>query len=127
VIQKRNSGSSVVTLGNVRVNDFAQPLQVGLQLAAPPYPVSYSPASLGAIAANGWTGNNTSGLADQLWRFNDASGAFVQYYLRADGISWRQVGGLTDVAASELFGSNSVIMINRKTADPAYVLVYPGS
>jgi hypothetical protein len=123
MLRKTGAASEVVNLGNVRVNDFARPLKTGLQLVAPPYPVAYSPSSLGATAANGWTGNNLPGSADQLWTFNSATGAFVQYFLRGDGVTWRQVGLTTDVSASQLFGSSSAFMVSRKTDDASYVLV----
>ena len=35
------------------------------------------------------TGSNTPSLADQIQLFNNSTGSFMTYYLRADGVTWR--------------------------------------
>lgn len=125
IIQKRTAAATLVSTGGVRVNDFAMPLAVGLSFRAPAYPINFTPASLGGTVANGWTGNNTSGSADQLRVLNAAGSAFNAYYLRADGTSWRLTTGATNVATTELFSYDSGFMVSRKSADTNYILNSP--
>ncbi len=125
IVQKRVAAATLVSTGGVRVNDFSMPLNVGLSFRAPAYPINFTPSSLGGTAVNGWTGNNTSGSADQLRVLNAGGSAFNAYYLRADGSSWRLTTGATNVASSELFTFDSGFMVSRKTADTNYILTSP--
>lgn len=125
IVQKRGAPSSMVVTGGVRVNDFAMPMPVGLSFRAPPYPISYSPASLGATSANGWTGSLSPAAADQLRLLNSSGTNFDSYYLRNDGVTWRLSTGTTNVADVELFNYDTGFLIARKTADTNYILVSP--
>jgi hypothetical protein len=124
-VTKRSSPTSFTSVGTVRMNDFAFPMPSGSTFRAPGFPVSYSPASLGGNSANGWTGNNNANLADQLQVFDAASGTFTSYFLRGDGINWRQFGTTTTVTSDELFADNRPFMVLRRAGDQNYVLVNP--
>jgi hypothetical protein len=125
LVRKITSASSFTSVGTVRMNDLAFPMPQGASFRAPGFPVSYSPASLGGTAANGWTGNNNQAIADQLQVFNPLTGAFTAYYLRGNGTEWRAVGGATSVTADQLFASDAPFMVLKRQADLDYILVNP--
>jgi len=125
LVTKRSVPSSFTSVGTVRNNDFAFPLPQGASLRAPGFPVSYSPASLGGTAANGWTGSNTASQADQLQVFNPATGNFTTYALRSDGVTWRAIGSTTSVTTDQLFADNRSFIVLKRQADPNYVLINP--
>ena len=124
-VTKRGSASSFTSVGTVRMNDFAFPMPVGGTFRAPGFPVSYSPASLGGTVADGWTGSNSANSADQLQVFNPGTGTFTSYFLRGDGVTWRQVGTTTTVTTDQLFADNNAFLVLRRTADQNYILVNP--
>ena len=125
LFNKVNSSATMVITGGVRVNDFSMPMPAGLSFRAPGYPISFSPASLGGTQANGWTGNNNPGLADQLQLLNPAGTAFTSHNLRTNGTEWRLSGTATVVTTSPLFSFDSGFMISRINADSNYILVSP--
>jgi len=124
-VTKRNLPTTYTSVGAVRMNDFAFPMPAGSTFRAAGFPVSYSPASLGGTAANAWTGSNNANLADQLQVFDSTSGTFTTYFLRGDGVTWRQTGTTATVTSDELFADNRPFMILRRQADQNYVLVNP--
>jgi len=124
LFSKRSAPGALTLTGSVRTNDFAMPMPVGLSFMSPGFPISYSPASLGGIAANGWTGSNTLSLADQIRIFNPVTGAFVTNFLRANG-AWAQ--GAATVTTSELISFNNAFLLSRRTADPIYFLSAPAN
>lgn len=124
-VTKRGSASSFTSVGTVRMNDFAFPMPAGGTFRAPGFPVSYSPASLGGTTSDGWTGSNSAAAADQLQIFNPGTGTFTSYFLRGDGVTWRQVGTTTTVTTDQLFADNNAFLVLRKTSDQNYILVNP--
>jgi hypothetical protein len=125
LFRKVTSGATLVAVGGVRTNNFALPLTPGLKFVASGYPVDASPSAVGGTVALGWTGNNVAGNADQLQVYNPTTDAFVSYYLRADGTTWRQVGTTTAVTTSSILGFNSAYMIKRNAADASYAVISP--
>jgi hypothetical protein len=125
IVKKITSASAFTSVGTVRMNDFAFPMPSGGTFRAPGFPVSYSPASLGGTASNGWTGNNNPAQADQLQVFNPATGTFTAYFLRGDGVTWRQIGQTTSVTTTQLFADNNAFLVLRRAADQDYILVNP--
>jgi hypothetical protein len=124
-ITKRTAPTTYTSVGTVRMNDFAFPMPQGGSFRAPGFPVAYSPSSLGGTSADGWTGNNSAASADQLQVFNPATGTFTAYFLRGDGLTWRQVGTTTTVTTENLFADNNGFLVLRKAADQNYILVNP--
>jgi hypothetical protein len=124
-VTKRGTASSFTSVGTVRMNDFAFPMPSGDTFRAPGFPVSYSPASLGGTSTDGWTGNNSASSADQLQVFNPSTGTFTSYFLRGDGVTWRQVGTTTTVTTDQLFADNNAFLVLRRTSDQNYILVNP--
>lgn len=124
-LEKKTSPTKLTQTGGVRINDFALPFVVGNQLLAPGFPVGYSPASMGATSANGWTGSNTASNADQLAIFDPSTQNFTNYFLRADGTTWRIVGTTTNVTSTELVNSTGTYFAIRKTSDANNVMVNP--
>jgi hypothetical protein len=124
-LNKITSPTVLTQTGGVRINDFALPYVVGNQLLAPGFPVGYSPSSMGATTANGWTGSNTASNADQLAIFNPSTQNFTNYFLRADGTTWRIVGTTTNVSSTELVNSDGTYFAIRKTADANNVMIDP--
>ena len=125
-IKKATTAASFVSVGTVRQNDFALPISQGLQLLAPAFPLSYSPASLGADATNGWTGSNTSSSADQIQIYNNSTGTFTTYFLRADGSTWRgSTTGTLDQKNTLIVSDTSGFFVKRSTGDSSNVLGNP--
>ena len=124
-ISKKTGAATLTAVGNVRLNDFSVPYQVGLQLAAPGIPINVTPGSQGGTVANGWTGNNTAGSADQIQVYNPDISGYDSYYLRADGITWRKVGTTTTVTTTDVATSAQAFFVSRKTADSSNILVNP--
>jgi hypothetical protein len=126
-ISKMTGATTLTAVGNVRQNDFAMPLVVGLQLVAPAVPISVTPSSIGGAVANGWTGNNNPALADQIQVYNSVAGGFDAYNLRTDGTNWRKVGTTDVVTTTPVVTSGQAYFLSRKTADNINILVNPVS
>lgn len=124
-ISKKTSAVDLTSTGTVRQNDFSSPYKVGLQLLAPGFPLEASPSSLGATTANGWTGNNTAGSADQIQVYNPSNQAYDAYFLRGDGTTWRKVGTTTTVTTSNVISGGNAYFASRKAADENNILVNP--
>jgi hypothetical protein len=129
-ITKRSVPTTFTSVGSVRNNDYAFPMAAGSSFRAPGFPVNYSPAgssgaSLGGVGANGWTGNNNVNLADQLQVWDRTGGSFITYFLRGDGITWRQQGTTTTVTSQDLFANNNGFMVLKRANDLNYILVNP--
>jgi hypothetical protein len=87
-------------------------------------PVDVTAASLGGTVANGWTGNNSASLADQIQVYNPDTSGYDAYFLRGDGTTWRKVGTTTTVT-SAVATSAQAFFVSRKTADSSNILVNP--
>jgi hypothetical protein len=124
-VRKATTAGELVSTGTVRDNDFARPYVSGNQLLANPYPISYSPSTLGATASAGWSGNNTAALADQIQIYNSGTGQFAGYYLRSNGTEWRLVGSPTVVTTSDIIADNAAYFVKRAAGDPNSVLLNP--
>ena len=124
-ISKKTGVATLTAVGNVRLNDFSVPYKTGLQLAAPGVPIDVTPTSQGGTAANGWTGNNVAGSADQIQVYNSDTSAYDAYFLRADGITWRKVGTTTTATSTAVATSGQAFFVSRKTADSSNILLNP--
>lgn len=124
-ISKQGSPVTLTASGTVRANDFANPLQPGLQLHAAAYPLDITPAGLGGTTANGWVGNNSSASADQIQVYNASTLGYDSYFLRGDGTTWRKVGTTTSVTSNNVATSAQAFFISRQTADNNNVLLNP--
>ena len=124
-ISKKTGVATLTAVGNVRLNDFSVPYKTGLQLAAPGVPIDVTPASQGGTVANGWTGNNTAGSADQIQVYNPAISGYDSYFLRADGTTWRKIGTTTTVTTTAVATSGQAFFVSRKTSDSSNILVNP--
>ena len=124
-VRKASAATTLTQVGEVRSNAFALPVGTGLSLMAAGYPVSYSPTAFGGTAANGWTGNNSSGTADQILTFSNATNSYVTYFLRLDGLTWRQLGFTDDVRNTNIVAFDSAFWFKRANADSNYALAKP--
>ena len=124
-VTKRSGVTTFTSVGGVRTNNFAMPMSSGQVFAAPAYPIGYSPSALGGTSSEGWSGSNSAASADQLSIYDPTQGTFVSYFLRADGVTWRQVGTTTTVTNNQLFTDNNGFMIRRNTSDSNYILPNP--
>jgi len=124
-ISKQVSAVELTATGAVRQNDFALPYVAGLQLKAPAYPIDISPSSIGATAANGWSGNNSAAAADQIQVYNPGAGAYDGYFLRGDGTTWRKVGTTTTVTSSNVATSDQAYFVTRANGNSDNTLVNP--
>ena len=94
--------------GSVRKNKFAKNYKAGLGVYAPGFPIAYSPSSLGATTAGGWSNG------DIIYVMNN--GAFVPYTFNSTAGSWKRTGNLSDFKASELLTSDSGILVKKANA-----------
>lgn len=124
-VDKKTSPVSFVMTGAVRNNDFAQPWRAGLQLVAPGYPIDTTPARLGGTAANGWVGNNNNALADQIQVFDPQVGAYLAYFLRGDGTTWRRLGTTFAVTTSNVAHAAQSFFVQKATANADNIIVNP--
>jgi hypothetical protein len=124
-VTKRTAPTTYTSVGSVRTNHFAFPMPQGSSFRAPGFPVTYSPTSLGGTASEGWTGNNNPALADQLQVFNPSTGTFSSYFLRGDGVTWRQSGTTNNVTSSQILADNRPFMVLRRQGDQNYILPSP--
>lgn len=124
-VSKQSSSVDFTSTGTVRQNDFALPYKSGLQLLAAGFPLDASPVAIGATTSNGWTGNNSASLADQIQVYNPTSVGYEAYYLRSDGSTWRKVGTTTVVTTDQLMSSGRAFFVSRQTADNSNILVNP--
>ncbi len=123
VIRNTSAPVSLTWIGEVRTNNFAQPLGAGYTLVAQPWPVSASASQRVMSHAGGWTGSTVSTQADKFLVYE--SGSFQTYfYLRnASGSTqqWRLIGGgSTNRSDEALFGADTAVMISKITADANY-------
>jgi hypothetical protein len=126
LINKKGSQVTLSIVGSVRNNDFAMPYYAGFDLKAPPVPRGFSPQSLGATAANGWTGNNSVASADQIQILNPVTQAFTTFNLRSDGTTWR--GSLTSTTpqtAVDIINSDSAYLVTRRNGNLDGILTNP--
>jgi len=91
--------------GSVRKNKFAKNYKAGLGVYAPGFPIAYSPNSLGATTAGGWSNGDIIYVM--------TSGAFVPYTFNSTAGSWKRTGNLSDFKASELLTSDSGILVKK--------------
>jgi uncharacterized protein (TIGR02597 family) len=120
VIRNSSTPVNLTWLGEVRTNNFSQPLGAGYTLVAQPWPVSASAAQRVMNTAGGWTGSTVSTQADKFLVYEN--GSFQTYFfLRNSSGStqqWRLIGGgSTNRNDEALFGANTAVMISKIAAD----------
>jgi hypothetical protein len=108
----RNVGAAknVVNLGEVRMNNFRQPLGQGLNLISEGHPIDSSPSSRQMTAANGFE------AGDQILVFNPGTGGFNVVTLEDDIFG----GGLVWQDDSNLLVANASVFVRKTSADPDY-------
>jgi hypothetical protein len=120
---KQGSSVACTMVGAVRTNDFVQKFGTGLQLLSNPWPTDFSPVDYQANAANGWVGDNSASVADQIQVYNPSLSAYESYFLRSDGITWRKVGTTTSVNLSKLLTADSSFFVKRGNSDSGFLFV----
>ncbi|MEZ5327544.1 MAG: FG-GAP-like repeat-containing protein [Verrucomicrobiales bacterium] len=84
-IRKTSSSNKVTVSGQIRVNQFVQPLRKGLNMFGAPYPKDHSPATRHMLLADGFYGNANPASADQIQVWSGDSSAaesgFKSYFL----------------------------------------------
>lgn len=127
VVRNTSTPVALTWLGEVRLNNFAQPLFAGNNLIAQPFPVDASPAGRQMTVANGMVGATSATTADKIQFPQD--GAFKTYYLlrNASGSieQWTLVGGGSTNRSNELlFPANGAVILNKVSADSNYVVPF---
>ena len=79
-------------------------------------------AQVQSLASTTLVGNNTANSADQIQLFNSATNSFTAYYLRGDGVTWRQVGSLTS-ANNVVIAPGTGFLFKKLTAATSLVSV----
>jgi len=124
-IRRANGATTLTQVGEVRTNDFALPLYSGLSLLASGYPITYSPSALNATATTGWFGSNSASSADQIITFSNATNGYSTFFLRSDGLTWRQTGFQDDVASAQLISFDTGFWVKRTNLDVNYGVSAP--
>ena len=76
---------------------------------------------LQSTASAALVGNNNQALADQIQFFSTADNAYVSYYLRGDGTTWRKVG--TVQAANKIpIPSGTGVFVDKKTSGVSFTM-----
>jgi hypothetical protein len=120
-------------LGAVRTNAFRKKLKMGVQAFATGFPIDLSPVQISAFVdplddvAVRWTGSDTQSSADTLRVYDPAMQNYKIHYLRADGTSWYESGGSTNVASTPFLKTPAMLLVSRVKADPAYLIIRPYS
>ena len=127
VVRNTSTPVTLTWSGEIRLNQFAQPLVAGNNLVCQPTPIDASPASRSMTVANGMTGSTSSTTADKI-QF-PVAGVFKTYYLlrNASGTveQWTLVGGgSTPQNTAMLFPSNGAVIINKISADANNLVPY---
>lgn len=102
--------ASITNLGEVRTNNFRQPLGQGLNLVAEGHPLDASPSSRLMNEENGFQ------AGDQVLVFNRGTGGFNVATYEEDFFS----GDLAWNDDSDLFSAAGSVFIRKGTADPDY-------
>lgn len=108
--QNAGVASSVSNLGEVRTNNFRQPLDAGLNFVAEGHPVDNSPTSRMLTADNGFE------AGDQIQIFNSDTGGFNTVTLEEDIFT----GELAWTSDADIFAPNSAVFILKGSQDSSY-------
>ena len=119
---KVTAPATLVATGGVRLNAFSMPMTEGLALRSLGYPVSFSPALLGASGSTGWTFNSNSSNADQIRIFNRVNGTFTVNFARTTS-AW--ASGSSTVTNTAFMPFDGGFFLNRKSADSLYIVPSP--
>lgn len=119
--------------GIVRANDFALPLQTGINFKATGWPMELSPVQAGMTTARGFTGSNTAANSDRLLFWNgDATSAatgFNGHFLLVAGPfnfwTTEKDASLIDENHFPLFSPLRGFIIRSKNGHPTYVQPCP--
>ncbi|MEI6604795.1 MAG: SdrD B-like domain-containing protein [Verrucomicrobiota bacterium] len=132
----------ILNYGEVRMNDFVQPLAEGNNLVAGGYPVTQSATGADSremTLANGFFGSLEATTADSfmLWNADATPGTmdYTSYYLYNDPslspaqIGWVELDGTTATLhdSEKLLLGNRAAFINAASARPAYHYARPWS
>lgn len=121
-VQRRGDAISLLTnIGEVRTNDFRQPIGLGYNLIAEGHPVDNSPASRMMTSELGFqAGGGTTG--DQILKFVDGEYQIYTYTAGIPGVipdSWQSGGVSADT--SEIFDADgAVFFLKRGSAELDY-------
>lgn len=131
VLDLKSGARRLVQLGVVRTTAFRKNLRSGDQAYATGYPLDVSLAAINARADPGqaaalrWVGSNNAAQADSGEVFSPGLNSFVRFYLRGDGLGWRQLGRASDRAHEPLLRTNAMIILRRTQADATYRALPP--
>lgn len=122
LVELRSGGRNIRVSGQVRTTVFRKTLLAGIQSFATGYPIAMTPAQLGAwvdtLAPAGarWQGSDNPQQADTFSIFNRATGTYVTYHLRADGLTWQGDGTLH-------IDPQDLVLVRRANSDPDYLIL----
>ena len=126
----KTSPVSIVGIGQVRTNAFAQPLVPGFQMIASGYPLDQSPNARGMGGAL-FTGDTESSLADQIltWKGDTVPGesGFDLYFLLelAPGYQFWSDSSFVDRGSESLFKACRAIFLNKQNGQETFTLSLP--
>lgn len=95
------------TTGSVRGNTFARNYKAGLGIYGAGFPVAYSPSTMGANVAGGWSSGDTIYVL--------SGGSFTPYTF--NGSNWKRAGNpVSNFDTTTLLASDSGILVRKATA-----------
>jgi len=101
------------------------------------FPLDKSNAAIATVIGDQLTGNNIPSLADRVFDFDEGTGAFDQYFRRADG-EWRKVGETTpttyQVSSDDGYwinvatgnGTQTITVVGMASANPRTITLVAG-
>ena len=127
-IHSRTQSVSLVLTGQVRDHPFASPLLQGVNLYASGWPMPLSPNALQMTAANGFTANLSSSLADQIQRWQadtqpTAQGYQGLFYLGSGTFrQWTTIGDntFTNQSNTPILQPHRALLIRTRTPHPTW-------
>lgn len=123
LVNRRSAvATATITMGEVRTNDFVQPLKAGLNFVAEGSPIDQTPRGRLMDQADGFHAASNAADADKIYVFS--LGAWHQYFLfsTASGAYWcNPAKPLADYSDSTLFRGTEAVLIFRGTDFPDYV------
>ncbi len=137
-VTKRSGAAPLLTMGEIRTNDFVRPLQSGARsnLVGGGYPVDQSPLDRGLTVGDGFFGSRDFKTADTIlvWRFDgdpDGVTGYDTYYLLGAGSPaierWVKVGdaSLTSYTTEELMAYDRAVMLRSANDQSGYTTAAP--
>jgi hypothetical protein len=131
LLEIKSAAQTWLLAGRVRTNAFRKNLNAGFQSFASGFPIDLSPAEVRAFvdpaapAGTRWTGSNVFIRADSVQLLFKQRRPLDFYYLRGDGVSWRQLTSPGSFSEVPILGATDMILLRRNKPNPGFLIPLP--